>query len=114
MPCNRRECKSSLVRLATDEDVLDALIKASTDFGLFDLSVFSKRKFDPQPQLFSVFTRPFLFNSASEIVDVQNTPIGDAVLADVSRVGIFPLSYWNRGLSQIWSRQPVRSAEHFK
>jgi TRAP-type C4-dicarboxylate transport system substrate-binding protein len=113
-PLQQAGVKIVIVPMTKDEDVLDALIKGRADLGLFDLNALSKRKFKNQPELFSVFTRPFLFNSASEIVDVQNTPIGDAVLADVARVGIFPLSYWNRGLSQIWTRQPVRSAEHFK
>jgi TRAP-type C4-dicarboxylate transport system substrate-binding protein len=104
----------AVVKVPTDDDALNAVMKGSAELGLFEFGVFSNRKFEKQPELFSVFTRPFLFHSASELLDVQNTPVGDAVLADVRQVGIFPLSFWNRGLSQIWTRQPVNTAEHLR
>jgi TRAP-type C4-dicarboxylate transport system substrate-binding protein len=103
-----------IVGMPADNDVLDALVNGSVDLGLFELGALSKRKFDNQPQLYTVFTRPFLFTSASEIVDVQKTPLGDAVLSDISRAGILPLGFWNRGLSQIWTKQPVYTVEHFR
>jgi TRAP-type C4-dicarboxylate transport system substrate-binding protein len=103
-----------VVGMPKDVDVLDSLVKGSADVGLFELSSLSVRRFENQPQLYSVFTRPFLFNSASELVDIQNTPLGDAVLSDVGRAGILPLGFQNRGLSQIWSRSPVYMVDHFR
>jgi TRAP-type C4-dicarboxylate transport system substrate-binding protein len=105
--------KIKLVTVAKDEDVLDGVVKGAADLGLFPIGVLSNRKFEEQPQLYSVFTRSFLFNSATEILEVERTPVGAAVLADVSRIGIFPLSFWNRGLSQIWAKQPLYTAEQF-
>jgi ABC-type amino acid transport substrate-binding protein len=105
--------KVGIIRFKTGEDVLDAVLKGSIDFGLIPLTALSKRKYDDQPQLYSVFTRPFLFTSSSEVIDIEGTPLGTAVLADVARTGIIPLSFWNRGISQIWARKPVNSADHF-
>jgi TRAP-type C4-dicarboxylate transport system substrate-binding protein len=47
------------------------------------------------------------------VIDIEDTPLGDAVLADVARTGIIPLSFWNRGQSQIWARKPLNSREQF-
>ncbi len=105
--------KLTLEPVRKDEDVVDSVIKGTADLGLFALSILSHLKFEEQPQLYTLFTRPFVFTSASELLDVEGTPVGAAVLADVSRVGFFPLSFWNRGLSQIWSKSPVYTPEHF-
>jgi len=100
--------------VATDDAALDAVLKGSADLALFSLDVLSKRKFDDQPKLFSVFTRPFFFDSSDQIFRVEDSALGDAVLADVARAGVLPLAYWNRGLSQIVARQPLQSIESFR
>jgi TRAP-type C4-dicarboxylate transport system substrate-binding protein len=106
--------KITLQRLVNDDEVLDAVVTGSADLGLFALDVLSKRKFDDQPKLYSVFTRPFFFESSDQIFNLEETPLGDAVLADVARVGVLPLAYWNRGLSQIVAKRPLVSVESFR
>ncbi len=101
-------------RLPTDDAVLDAVLRGSADLGLFALDVLSKRKFDDQPRLYSVFTRPFFFESSDQIFRLEQTPLGDAVLADVARAGVLPLAYWNGGLSQIMAKRPLESVESFR
>lgn len=100
--------------VAQDDQVLDGLLNGTTDLGLFALDLLSNRKFDDQPKLFSLFTRPFFFESADQIFNVQHTPVGDAVLADIARAGLVPLSYWNRGLSKIVAKHPLNTPEHFR
>jgi hypothetical protein len=105
--------KLKLAPVEKDDDVLDSVIKGTADLGLFAVGILSNRKFEEQPQLYSLFTRSFVFTSGSELLDVERTPVGAAVLADVSRVGLFPLSFWNRGLSTIWAKSPVSTPEDF-
>jgi TRAP-type C4-dicarboxylate transport system substrate-binding protein len=99
---------------SNEDDVLNAVLNGSADVGLFSLSVLSNRKFDEQPTLFSVFTRPFVFNSSEQIYRLEDTPLGDAALADVARIGVSPLGYWNRGLTQILAKQPLTSPKDFQ
>jgi len=40
--------------------------------------------------------------------------LGDAVLADIGRAGVFALKFWNRGLSQIVAKQPISSIEDIR
>jgi Bacterial extracellular solute-binding protein, family 7 len=104
----------TVIKVAADDDAFNLVFKGAAELGLFELKVFSNRKFDKQPELFSVFTRPFLFRSVTELLDIQSTPVGGAVLADIRSVGILPLGFWNKGFSQIWTRQPVNTVEHLK
>jgi TRAP-type C4-dicarboxylate transport system substrate-binding protein len=101
-------------QVATDEDALDAVLKGSADLGLFLLEALFKRQFDDQPKLYSVFTRPFFFESSDQIFRFEQTPLGDAVLADLGRAGVFPMAYWNRGLSQVVAKRPLESVESFR
>jgi Bacterial extracellular solute-binding protein, family 7 len=55
--------------------------------------------------LASALSQPFQFRSDEELTSVLGTSFGEAVLADVSRAGIVPLSLWNQGLSQIVSEK---------
>lgn len=89
----RADVKIVIETVAREDDALDAVLKGSADIGLFTLDVLSNRKFDEQPTLFSVFTRPFVFRNAEQIYRVEDTPLGDAVLADLARIGVTPLGY---------------------
>jgi Bacterial extracellular solute-binding protein, family 7 len=110
----RNGIKSIVQSTAKDDDVLDAILNGSADAGLFTLGALARRKFDDKPRLFSALTRPFVFHSSDQIFKIEQSPLGDAILADIARAGIVPLDYWNRGLSQIIAKQPLISIENFR
>ena len=110
----RADIKIVVETVAREDDALDAVLKGSAEIALFTLDTLTNRKFESQPSLFSVFTEPFVFSNAEQIYRIEETPLGDAVLADVAHIGINPLGYWNRGLTQILARQPMTSPGDFR
>jgi TRAP-type C4-dicarboxylate transport system substrate-binding protein len=103
-----------VVRFPGDNNVLQATIDGSVEVGLFALSALDQIKIDESPRLYTTFTRPFFFQSGEEIFSIQNTALGDAILSDLRRANIFPLKFWNRGLSQIVSRYRISSVQDFQ
>jgi len=95
-----------------DKEVLDATTEGSIDVGLFALSAFDQVRFDGL-RLYTTFTRPFFFRNGADLFAIQDTALGDAVLSDLRRAQLFPLRFWNRGLSQIVARQPISSVQDF-
>lgn len=110
----RANIKIIVETVPKEKDALNAVLDGSAEIGLFTFNTLSDRKFDNQPTLFSVFTEPFIFSYPKQIYRIENTPLGDAVLADVARIGVTPLGYWNRGLTQILAKQPLTSPEDFR
>ena len=106
--------KTVVKTFANDDDVLDAILNGSADAGLFGLTALAKRKFDKQPTLFSALTRPFVFHSFHQIYEIEQSPLGAAILVDIARSGIVPLDYSATGLSQILATKPLISPERFR
>jgi TRAP-type C4-dicarboxylate transport system substrate-binding protein len=104
----------AVLPLSTDLDALEAALKGETDLSAFTLDALTQLKSDNRPQLAPILAQPFQFASSLELFKVEDTPFGEAVLADVNRTGLFPLAFWNRGLSEIVTKHLVQGLEDFK
>ena len=91
-------------------DVLRAALEGAEQAALFPFeSFYTIKDLKEWPSLATLLTQPFQFASLQELFDVEDTPFGSAVLADVSRTGLVPLVLWNRGQSKLISRSKISS-----
>lgn len=102
------------VVMKVSKDVLRDVVSGESEVGLIPLHDFDAGRTDKNaPTLITTFTRPFLYDSLMELLAVQHSALGHAVLADIGRSGIFALTYWNRGLTKIVATQPIASVSSF-
>ena len=97
-----------------EDEILSATIGGAVDVGFFALSAVDQIKLEQSPRLYTALTRAFFFKSGEEIFAVEDTAFGDAVLADLRRAKIFPLAFWNRGVSKIVAQMPITSPRDFQ
>jgi TRAP-type C4-dicarboxylate transport system substrate-binding protein len=88
-------------------EVIKDLKAGAVQIAMFNLDTLVAQEEQSRSPLVvaSALSHPFQFRSDEELADVLNTSFGEAVLADISRAGIVPLSLWNQGLSQIVSEK---------
>ncbi|MBM6583886.1 TRAP transporter substrate-binding protein DctP [Microvirga sp. BT689] len=65
--------------------------------------------------LAAALIQPGQFPDTRDLFDLQDTPLGEAVLAEIAQDrSLVPLSYWSRGQTSILSNSPIRSAEDLR
>src|ERR1043166_390581 len=95
--------------------VLDQVLDGTVDVGLFMLDILQQsKKLKHPPQLAQLLLLPFQFESAQQLFEVEDSALGDAILADINRTGLFPLAYWNRGLSQIATKTSIETSDDLR
>lgn len=96
--------------------ILRGLIEGEVDIGFVSYQTLAAHKFGDfdSPVLGGLLAQPFQFMGTPELFQVEQSPFGDAVLAEINRTGLIGLSFWNRGQSRILSKMPIRTAEDFK
>jgi TRAP-type C4-dicarboxylate transport system substrate-binding protein len=92
-------------------ELLKSILAGSVDLGVIDLDTLVQ--LEPQLGVAAVLT-PFQFRSNDELSDVLNSWFGDAILADIGRTGLVPISLSNRGLTKIVSERDTNSYTFFK
>src|SRR5690242_5155563 len=89
--------------------VLQAVLKGQADLALFNLEAFNAIQPENTATLSRLLLQPFQFRNSQELFDVEDTVFGLAVLAQINKTNIFPLSFWNQGLSRIIAQPEVRT-----
>jgi hypothetical protein len=100
--------------IGNQQDNLTKVLAGKADLALVDLDAFKNRKLDGEPLLASFFTRPFLFSDVYQAYVVEDAALGSAALSDISRTGLVGLGYWNKGESQLVTKEKLPSADAIK
>jgi TRAP-type C4-dicarboxylate transport system substrate-binding protein len=104
----------SIVSFSDSLQVIGALKSGEALIGLFTLdALLQVEQKNSGFVVAPILTRPFQFQSDSELTSVLDTTLGDSILADVGRAKFVPLAFWNRGLSLIASSKAIRSPLNF-
>lgn len=104
------------VDLGGERDIADMLIAGEIGLGLVSIWAIEQSAIDAErhPILAPVLNQPFQFASTEELLGIQETPFGEAILADINRTGLVGLSFWNRGQTHIVSRMDITTAADLK
>jgi esterase/lipase superfamily enzyme/TRAP-type C4-dicarboxylate transport system substrate-binding protein len=98
---------------ASEGEAMRAVKTGAADIGVFTLADADLRQLQQAGSEASLLTRPFLFQSASEVFLMQNSFLGDATATGAGRSGLFPLQLWNHAITYFLTRAPIRSAADF-
>jgi esterase/lipase superfamily enzyme/TRAP-type C4-dicarboxylate transport system substrate-binding protein len=98
---------------ASEGEAMRAVKTGAADIGVFTLADADLRKLQKAGSEASLLTRPFLFQSASEVFLMQNSFLGDATATGAGRSGLFPLQLWNHAITYFLTKEPIRSAADF-
>lgn len=99
-----------------DEEILSAIRSQKLDIALVSLDTLknaNEKELRSNNSIFTLFTRPLLFESVDEIIKTQTSPVGDVVMAEVNKFGLVGLAFWNRGQSQLVANIPVNKLSDF-
>ena len=100
--------------IGSQEDSLTKVLVGAADLALVDLDTLKSRKFDGAPLQAFLFSIPFGFGGIDQAYVVQDAALGSAALSDISRTGLVALSYWNKGESQLVTKEKLFSADTIK
>lgn len=100
--------------IGSQEDSLTKVLVGAADLALVDLDTLKSRKFDGAPLQAFLFSIPFGFGGIDQAYVVQDAALGSAALSDISRTGLVALSYWNKGKSQLVTKEKLFSADTIK
>lgn len=92
-----------LTRVETTSETLARVRRGEVDLAL----VPSAQLAASDATSMAIFELPFFFADLPEVRAFQVAGLGDAILANVARVGVVGLAYWNSGMNQLAS---VRTA----
>jgi TRAP-type C4-dicarboxylate transport system substrate-binding protein len=62
---------------------------------------------DEKLSILKLFELPFMFNNLREVRDIQNSDLGTMLLSGLSDSQTVALAYWNVGMTQLFSTQPI-------
>jgi TRAP-type C4-dicarboxylate transport system substrate-binding protein len=94
---------------------LKALKAGETQLAIFTVDALMEAQRESKSALMitPALVQPFVFESSQELFDILDTSFGQAVLADISRTEIVPLTLWNRGLSHIMAEPSIKKLNDF-
>jgi hypothetical protein len=98
----------------SEQENVEKVLSGKADLALVDVDAFKNRKGKDEPLLISFFSQPFLFTDARQVYSVQDAALGTAALSDISRIGLVGLAYWNKGESQLVTKEKLFSADAIK
>lgn len=104
--------------LAASKFLSEAEAKRAVETGAADMSVYTIMD-ERLPQwripgtATSLLTRPFVFGSAEEVFQVEDSFVGAAAANAASRYGLFPLKLWVHGVTYFLSREKIAGAADF-
>jgi TRAP-type C4-dicarboxylate transport system substrate-binding protein/pimeloyl-ACP methyl ester carboxylesterase len=104
----------SLVEHTDEDSIVEDVIKGSAEVGLVSLDAFIDHSFKNQPTLASIFVHPFILDNRQDLLDIQNSALGDAALADIARSRLVPLEFWNMGSENLISNFEIATPGDFQ
>ncbi|WP_419898259.1 TRAP transporter substrate-binding protein [Roseomonas sp. USHLN139] len=96
-------------QLGQQDEAIQQMRLGSIDFAEFNLSPLNNLAASTQ-----VLTLPFLFRDVAHLHAVLDGPIGDEIAADLEKVGIVPLAWYDAGARSLYTRRPVRAVEDLR
>jgi TRAP-type C4-dicarboxylate transport system substrate-binding protein len=97
----KKGARAVVVTFNNERQLISSLLEGGADVGLVTFDALTQADLKDPPRLATIFTRPLLLETEQDISDVQNAPLGSAVLADINRTGLVPLTFWNRGSARL-------------
>jgi len=91
-------------------DVVDLILAEQAGAGV----IASDHLASKSGQKLGILGLPFLFSNEKEVTALQQSPIGQAMLAPLEQIGLIGLGYWNFGITQIVGRKAYASASSLK
>ena len=91
-------------QLGQQDEAIQQMRLGTIDFANFNLSPFNNLA----PST-NVVTLPFLFRDVAHMQRAIDGPAGEAIAADLERIGIIALSWYDAGARSLYTRQPVRT-----
>jgi esterase/lipase superfamily enzyme/TRAP-type C4-dicarboxylate transport system substrate-binding protein len=89
-------------------------ILSSVRTGEVDLAAVPSLSFAAtDTQRFSLFHVPFAFDDPGDVIKLQRTAVGDALLASIASDGLVGLGYWNQGMTHLFGPL-IQEAEQFE
>jgi len=96
-------------QLGQQDEAIQQMRLGSIDFAEFNLSPLNNLAASTQ-----VLTLPFLFRDVAHLHKVVDGPVGDEIAADLAKVGIVPLAWYDAGARSLYTRTPVAKPEDLK
>jgi len=82
--------------------------------GTVDMAVVPTQTLIRFNRNFEIFSLPFAFPDLGYVFRFQESESGKTMLKSLDEAGLKGLSYWSVGMTQLFSRQPVRKADDLK
>lgn len=115
---SRDEVLASLVHLKQEQiespDVLLALQKGGVQLAIVSTEQIEAQREIVGPQPLALMNYPFIFNDQSQMVGFERSYAGRVALARLTDAGLLGIEYWNSGLTQLISREPVALVSDLK
>ena len=61
-----------------------------------------------------IFDLPFFFRDLEDVISLQDSYLGQAILGSVNETGLVGLAYWNNGLNRLFSYHPIENLSSLK
>jgi C4-dicarboxylate-binding protein DctP len=86
----------------TQADILSALIDGKVDLATIPSDLLAKDNMNMR-----LFDLPFLFLDLDDLLSLQTSYLGEAILGSTADSGLVGLAYWNNGLNRLFSKQQI-------
>ncbi len=91
-------------QLGQQDEAIQQMRLGTIDFANFNLSPFNNLA-----PTTNVVTLPFLFRDVSHMQRSIDGPAGEAIAADLERIGIIALAWYDAGARSLYTTRPVRT-----
>ena len=91
-------------QLGQQDEAIQQMRLGTIDFANFNLSPFNNLA-----PTTNVVTLPFLFRDVGHMQRAIDGPAGEAIAADLERIGIIALAWYDAGARSIYTTRPVRA-----
>lgn len=91
-------------QLGQQDEAIQQMRLGTIDFANFNLSPFNNLA-----PTTNVVTLPFLFRDVAHMQRAIDGPAGEAIAADLERIGIIALSWYDAGARSLYTTRPVRA-----
>ncbi|GGJ06478.1 TRAP transporter substrate-binding protein [Neoroseomonas lacus] len=91
-------------QLGQQDEAIQQMRLGTIDFANFNLSPFNNLA-----PTTNVVTLPFLFRNVAHMQAAIDGPAGEAIAADLEKIGIIALSWYDAGARSIYTTRPVRT-----
>ncbi|MXP65160.1 TRAP transporter substrate-binding protein [Roseomonas sp. M0104] len=96
-------------QLGQQDEAIQQMRLGSIDFAEFNLSPLNNLVASTQ-----VLTLPYLFRDVEHLHRVVDGPVGDQIAAELEKVGIVPLAWYDAGARSFYTRNKVTKPEDLK